>query len=67
MVFALPSRLEILRKRGYLTQSHKMNKWKHNMFSFLVRDEHGITIPTAHCVVEREPEDIANKNRPWEL
>jgi len=64
MVFAHPSRLEILRRRGYLTQfdsTHKMNKWKHNTFSFLVRDEHGIAIPTAHCVVERENADALSK------
>jgi len=64
MVFAHPSRLEILRRREYLTQfgsTHKMNKWKHNMFSFLVRDEHGIAIPTAHCVVERENSDALSK------
>lgn len=57
LVFADPKRLQILQRRGYLTQfdsTHKMNKWKHNMFSFLVRDENGMFIPAAHCVVDRE-------------
>jgi hypothetical protein len=57
LVFAEPTRLNILQRRGYLTQfdsTHKLNKWGHNMFSFLVRNEEGIWIPGAHCVVERE-------------
>jgi len=31
------------------------------MFSFLVRDEHRIAIPTAHCVVERENSGALSK------
>ena len=56
-VFANPKRLPILQHRGYLTQfgsTHKMNKWKHDLFSFLIRDENGVFIPAAHCVVSRE-------------
>jgi len=61
---AHPLHLEILRRQGYLTQfdsTHKMNKWKHNMFSFLVWDEHRIAIPTTHCVVECENSDALSK------
>lgn len=61
MMFRLPQRLEILKQRGHLTQfdsTHKTNKWAYNMFSFLVRDEHGVWIPTADFVVERENSDV---------
>ena len=61
MVFALPQRLELLKRRGYLTQfdsTHKCNKWEFNMFSFLVRNEYGQWIPSAHCVVERENSEV---------
>ena len=61
LVFAKPSRLLILQRRGWFTQfdaTHKLNCWNHNMFSFLVRDEHNVWIPTAHLVVERENGDI---------
>ena len=57
LVFANSKRLPILQHRGYLTQfdyTHKMNKWKHDMFSFLVGDENGVFIPAAHCVVDLE-------------
>jgi hypothetical protein len=33
---------------------HKLNPWKYNVFSFLVRDEQGTWEPVAHYVVERE-------------
>ena len=52
LVFACPARLKILEKCGCLTQfdsTHKVNKWKHNMFSFLMKDKHGSWIPAAHC------------------
>ena len=55
--FAHPTRLLILQRRGWFTQfdaTHKLNRWGHNMFSFLVRNEHNVWIPTAHLVVERE-------------
>jgi hypothetical protein len=64
LVFAEPKRLQVLQERGYLTQfdsTHKMNKWKHNMFSFLVRDGNGIYIPAAHCVVDRENSETLSK------
>ncbi|KAF8458120.1 hypothetical protein BGX38DRAFT_1265408 [Terfezia claveryi] len=49
-IFAHPTRLLILQKRGWFTQfdaTHKLNRWGHNMFSFLVRNEHNVWIPTA--------------------
>ncbi|KAF8441166.1 hypothetical protein BGX38DRAFT_1272784 [Terfezia claveryi] len=61
LVFAHPTRLLILARRGWFTQfdaTHKLNRWGHNMFSFLVRNEHNIWIPTAHLVVERENGEI---------
>jgi hypothetical protein len=61
LVFAHPQRIAILKRRGYLTQfdsTHKTNTWGHNMFSFLVRNEEGLWIPGAHCVVERENSEI---------
>ena len=64
LVFACPARLKILEKRGYLTRSdstHKVNKRRHNMFSFLVRDKHGVWIPAAHCVVDREESEVISK------
>ena len=64
LVFAHPTRLKILEERGYLTQfdsTHKVNKWRHNMFSFLVRDKHGVWIPAAHCVVDREESEVICK------
>ena len=64
LVFAHPARLKILEERGYLTQfdsTHKVNKWRHNMFSFLVRDKHGMWIPAAHCVVDREESEVICK------
>ena len=39
LVFAKPTSLLILQRRGWLTQfdaTHKLNKWNYNMFSFLV-------------------------------
>jgi hypothetical protein len=30
--------------------THKLNKWKRNMFSFLVRDEHKQWIIAAYCL-----------------
>ena len=61
MVFAHPSRLHILKRRGWFTQfdaTHKLNQWGHNVFSFLVRDEYNVWIPTAHLVVEHENGEI---------
>ena len=61
MVFAHPTRLLTLQRRGWFTQfdaTHKLNRWGHNMFSFLVRNEHNVWIPTAHLVVERENGEI---------
>lgn len=61
LVFAESNRIQILQRRGWFTQfdsTHKTNVWGYNMFSFLVRDEHGIWIPAAHCVVERENSDV---------
>jgi len=61
LCFAYPTCIQILRKRGYFTQfdsTHKTNTWGHNMFSFLVRNEQGIWIRGAHCVVERENSEI---------
>ena len=61
LVFANPMSLLILQRRGWLTQfdaTHKLSKWSHNMFSFLVRDEYNVWIPTAHLVVERENGEI---------
>ncbi|RPB25197.1 hypothetical protein L211DRAFT_836521 [Terfezia boudieri ATCC MYA-4762] len=60
LVFANPTRLLTLQRRGWFTQfdaTHKLNRWSHNMFSFLVRDEHNVWIPTAHMVVERGNEE----------
>ena len=37
LVFAKPERLQILKRRSYLTQfdsTHKLNKWSYNMFFF---------------------------------
>jgi len=39
---------------SHVEATHKLNRWKHNMFSFLVRDEQGTWVPVAHCRVERE-------------
>ena len=61
LVFAHPQRIEILKRRDYLTQfdsTHKTNTWGHNMFSFLVRNEEVLWIPGAHCVVERGNSEI---------
>ncbi|KAF8418741.1 hypothetical protein EV426DRAFT_618294 [Tirmania nivea] len=61
LVFAHPTRLLVLQSRGWFTQfdaTHKLNRWDHNMFSFLVRNEHNVWIPTAHLVVERENGEI---------
>ena len=61
LVFAHPARLSVLARRGWFTQfdaTHKLNQWGHNMFSFLVRNEYNIWIPTAHLVVERENGEI---------
>ena len=64
LAFALPAWLKILGECGYLTQfdsTHKVNKWRHNMFSFLARDEHGMWIPAAHCVVDCEESEVICK------
>ena len=61
LVFAQPARLSTLIRRGWFTQfdaTHKLNHWGHHMFSFLVRNEYNIWIPTAHLVVERENGEI---------
>ena len=61
LVFANPVGLLTLQRRGWLTlfdATHKLNKWNHNMFSFLVRDEYNVWIPAAYLVVERENGDI---------
>jgi len=61
LVFANPIRLVTLQRRGWLTQfdaTYKLNRWSHNMFSVLVRDEHNVWTPTAHLVVERENGEI---------
>lgn len=61
LVFAQPTRLLTLQRRGGFTQfdaTYKLNRWGHSMFSFLVRDEHSVWIPTAHLVVERENGEI---------
>ena len=61
LVFAHPTRLGVLARRGWFTQfdaTYKLNRWNHNMFSFLVRDEHNVWIPTAHLIVERENGEI---------
>ena len=61
LVFANHTSLLILQRRGWLTQfdaTLKLNKWNHNMFSFLVRDEYNVWIPAAHLVVERENGEI---------
>ncbi|KAF8425213.1 hypothetical protein EV426DRAFT_573443 [Tirmania nivea] len=45
LVFAHPTRLMILERRGWFTQfdaTHKLNRWGHNMFSFLVNGNHGL-------------------------
>ena len=55
LVFADPNHIKILAKREHLTLCdcpHELNKWAYNMFSFLVRNEHDMWIPGAHCVVE---------------
>ncbi|KAF8448199.1 hypothetical protein BGX38DRAFT_1260228 [Terfezia claveryi] len=60
LVFANPTRLLTLQRRGWFTQfdaTQKLNRWSHHMFSFLVRDEHNVWIPTAHLVVERGSEE----------
>jgi hypothetical protein len=65
LVFAEPNRLNCLYRRGYLTQfdaTHKLNKWGYNMFSYLVRNEHNVWIPTAHCVVDRKNSEILAKS-----
>lgn len=61
LVFTNPARLLTLEWRGWFVQfdaTYKLNRWSHNMFSFLVRDEHNVWIPTAHLVVERENGEI---------
>lgn len=61
LVFAHPQRLKILTQRGYLTifdSTHKMNLHNYNLFTFMCRDEHGIWVPGAHCLVENENSDI---------
>jgi len=57
LAFGHPERLEILKCRSHLTlfdSTHKLDRWKHNMFSSLVRDEQGTWILVTHCVIERE-------------
>ena len=58
MVFAHPTRLLTLQRRGWFTQFDATHKWGHNMFLFLVRNEHNEWIPIAHLVVERENGEI---------
>ena len=61
LVFAHPERLEVLANRGYLTlfdSSHKLNFFNYNLFSFLCRDQYGVWVPGAHCLVESEGSDI---------
>jgi len=51
--FVHPTRLLAPQRRGWLTQfdaTRKLNRWGHNMFSFLVRNEHNVWIPTPHLV-----------------
>jgi len=41
LAFGHPERPEILKRRGHLTlfdSTHRLNRWNHNMFSFLVRE-----------------------------
>jgi hypothetical protein len=57
LVFAHLERVQLLKRRGHLTQfdaTHKTDAWGHNLFSSLVRNEENIWIPEGHCVVERE-------------
>ena len=62
LVFAYPTRLKILEEHGHLTQfDNTVNKWRHNMFSFLVRDKHGMWIPAAYCVVDRDESEVLRK------
>lgn len=61
LVFAHPTRLLILQRRGWFTQfdsTRKLNRWNHNLFSFLVRDEHNVWVPTAHLVAGREDGEL---------
>ena len=61
LVFAKPARLDVLARHRWFTQfnaTHKLNRWNHNIFSFVVRDEYNVWIPTAHLVVERENGEI---------
>lgn len=61
LVFAYPSRLSTLSRHAGFTQfdaTHKLNHCGYNMFSFLVRNEHNVWIPTAHPVVECENGEI---------
>lgn len=61
LVFAHPSRLSVLSKRGYLTlfdSTHKVNVHGYNLFTFLCRNEYGIWIPGANCLVESENSDV---------
>ena len=57
LVFAYPTRLEILSQSLYLTlfdSTHKLNAYGYNLDSFTCRDQYGNWIPGGHCLVERE-------------
>jgi len=56
--FVHPTRLLAPQRRCWLTQfdaTHKLNRWGHNMFSFLVRNERVDSDSALGClVVEQE-------------
>lgn len=61
LVFAHPTRVNTLSRRGFLTlfdSSHKLNTYNYNVFTFMCRDEYGIWVPGAHALVECENSDI---------
>ena len=46
---------------GYLTLfalSHKVTFFNYNLFSFLCRDQYGVWVARAHCLLESEGSDI---------
>ena len=61
LVFAHPSRLKTLLRRGHLVvmdATHHTNELKWQLYSVFVRNECGIWCPAAHMLTEEEDSDI---------
>ena len=63
-IFGNEECLKILTRHGYLTlfdSTHDTNIHGHKLFTFMVRNEHGIWIPCAHALVQNERADILSE------